>query len=83
MELNEEQMNQVAGGDVDISFFDRGKTLEEQVAFVRENFRIAKSMHLSYQYACELEIKKASQYPLNLLTDAHIKNIGKEVYTQN
>ena len=29
-ELNEEQMKQVAGGDVDISFFDRGKTLEEQ-----------------------------------------------------
>ena len=30
----------------------------------------------------ELEIKKAAKYPLNLLTDAQIKNIGAMVYGQ-
>ncbi len=80
--LNMEQLEQIVGGNVDISFFDRGKTLEEQVAYVRENFEIAKSMGLSYQYACHLEIIKASKYPLNLLTDARIKNIGISVYSQ-
>ena len=87
MELNEnelylEQLEKITGGE-NISFFDRGKTLAEQEAYVRENFRIAKSMHLSYQYACELEIIKASKYKDNLLSDARIKAIGAEVYTDS
>ena len=61
-------------------YFERGKTKEEQIMFVYQNFVLEKQMRLTYEKACELEIIKAHKCPYNKLTDEEIKNIGLNVY---
>ena len=79
MEMNLEQMEQISGG-VSPSYFERGKTKEEQIMFVYQNFLLEKQMRLTYEKACELEITKAHKCPYNKLTDEEINNIGLNVY---
>ena len=80
-EIGKEELERVVGG-VDISFFERPRTKEGQIEFVRQNFEIEKDMGLSYQYACHLEMKKAGKCDYNLLSTSEIEKIGYNVYSQ-